>query len=106
VDNFRDDGIQATITPLETPADSTSSPDTLTLNAFDIRSYHAQKPGRYRVDFHTVNGGADLGTCTLGIKSGDQYQFVALPERTVVNRANRPASIGTDFVIQTSTLCR
>jgi hypothetical protein len=72
VDNFRDDGLQVTIAPLETPADSTPSPDTLTLNAFDVRSYHAQKPGRYRVDFHSVSGGANLGACTLGIKSGDQ----------------------------------
>ena len=58
------------------------------------------------MDFSLTSGGDELGTCTLNLKSGDQYQFVALPERIVVNRANRPATSGPDFVVETSSLCR
>jgi hypothetical protein len=58
------------------------------------------------VEFGTTDGGADLGACTLRIRSGDQYQFVELPTNIVVNRANNPSATGADFVIATSALCR
>jgi hypothetical protein len=58
------------------------------------------------VNFGTTSGGANLGTCTLTIKSGDQYQFVTLPNNMAVNRANNPSSVGTDFVVATSALRR
>ena len=106
VDNFRDDTIQISILQLDVASDQSPIQTTFGLNAFDVHSYRVQQPGRYRVDFGTTYNGADLGTCTLTLKSGDQYQFVALPERIAVNRLNDPPSVGTDLIVATSTLCR
>ncbi len=106
VDNFRDDGIQVSIKQIDPSKDSAPLQRSLSLNAFDVKSYRVQNPGRYLVEFRATRGNASLGACTLSVRSGDAYQFVALPERIAVNRANNPSSVGTDFVIQTSSLCR
>lgn len=105
VDNFRDDAIQVNIQQMDVSQNSTPLQGALTLNAFDIQSFRAQNPGKYRVDFALKKGGA-LGMCTLNIKSGDRYQFVALPGGIMVNRANNASSIGRDFNIVTSSFCR
>lgn len=108
VDNFRDDAIQINLARIETVGAGTPTPNpsSFRLNPFDVRTHHVQEPGRYRVEFRAVRGNTDLGTCTLTIRGGDHYQFVALPERIAINRANNPSQVGSDFVIQKSTLCR
>jgi len=108
VDNFRDDAIQVNITradPVGTGT-PTPSPSGLQLKAFDVRAYQAQNPGKYRVDFRATTGNANLGSCTLTVRGGDQWQFVALPDRIAVNRVNNPSQVGKDFVITSSSLCR
>jgi hypothetical protein len=106
VNNFRDDAIQVTIRQMDAPKDSTPISSGLNLNAFDVNSHRVENPGRYRVEFRATRGGTDLGNCVLTIRSGDQYQFVATPERLIVNRANSPASVGTDLIVATSNFCR
>jgi hypothetical protein len=86
--------------------DVNANASSLEVGSLEIYNWHVQQPGHYRVDFSVTSGGDELGTCTLNLKSGDQYQFVALPERIVVNRANRPSDSGPDFVVETSSLCR
>jgi hypothetical protein len=104
VDNFRDDAVQVSILRLDTARDSKPTPATLQIGSFNISTYSAQSRARYRVDF--TAGGRVLGTCSLTMRSGDHYQFVALPSELVVNRANRPASAGADLIVDTSALCR
>ena len=106
VDNFRDDMIHVTINQLDAPKDSPPARTPLQIKEFDVAAYRAASPGRYHVDFGTTPGGTNLGACTLTIKSGDQYQFIALPDNIVIHRANNPASLGGDFVISISALCR
>ena len=106
VDNFRDDAIQVNVRRIDPTQATPSSGSTFNLNAFDVKSYRATNPGTYRVEFRTARGSAILGACNLNIRSGDRYQFVALPERLVVNRANNPSNVGRDFVVQTSALCK
>lgn len=106
VDNFRDDAIQAEIQQVEVAKDASAASGSLQLNPYDIKVYQSQGPGRYRVEFIGGTGGVSLGGCTLTLKGGDKYQFVALPDRIAVNRVNNPSAVGTDFVIETSSLCR
>jgi hypothetical protein len=106
VDNFRNDTLYVTLTPLDAPKGSSPAATTFSLSPFDIASRRMESPGRFRVDFATSRGGANLGTCSLTVKSGDQYQFVSLADKVVVHRANNPASSGRDFVVGTSALCR
>ena len=106
IDNFRDDTIEVSVLQLDVASDSTPTQTSLEIHSFDIQSYLVQQPGRYQVDFGTTVGGADLGTCTITIKSGDKYQFVPLPDKIVINRVNHPVSVGSDLIVATSTLCR
>lgn len=106
VDNFRDDSVYVAITQLDPPANETPLTFSLELAPYEIRQQRVSTLGRYRVDFGTASGGADLGTCTLTLKSGDLYQFVPMPERIAINRANRPSDSGPDFVVESSLLCR
>ncbi len=104
IDNFRDDAMQVSILKIESK--ETKPPHTsLQLEPFNISTYRAQNPGRYRLDFSTRTGRA-LGTCGLTVRSRDHYQFVALPREILINRVNRPVSVGTDLVVATSRLCR
>ncbi|MEP7355690.1 MAG: FHA domain-containing protein, partial [Anaerolineales bacterium] len=114
-DNFRDEPIHMTIVSLDATPSPSAEPGSFDINAnasglevdsFDIYNWHVPQPGHYRVDFSLSSGGDELGTCTINLKSGDQYQFVALPERIAINRVNRPSSTGPDFVVETSSFCR
>ncbi|MBI3914660.1 MAG: hypothetical protein HY327_10815 [Chloroflexi bacterium] len=105
IDNFRDDAILVSIRQIEVSQDSSPVQGTLNLNAFDIKSFRAQNPGRYRVDF-TLKTGGGLGTCTLTVRSGDHYQFVALPDGIMIHRANNPSSVGRDLNTLSSSFCR
>ena len=106
VDNFRDDRVYVSIIQLDAPVNSTPLGASLDLNAFDIRTYRVGQPGQYQIDFGSSSGAADLGSCSLNVRSGDQYQFVTLPERIVINRIDNPVSVGTDLIVSTSSLCR
>ena len=106
VDNFREDLVSVSITQLDAPSESLPLEVALELNPLDVRTYRVQNPGQYRIDFATATGAADLGSCTLDLRSGDHYQFVALPERIVINRVDDPVSVGTDLIVSSSTLCR
>jgi hypothetical protein len=105
VDNFRDDKVDVKITQLEPPKDSSPIQSSFRLSAFDVRSSSVTQPGKYRVEFSTTDKNTKLGVCNLNVQSGDQYQFVMLPERIAVNRVNKPSSVGKDFVVETSSLC-
>jgi hypothetical protein len=106
VDNFRDDAILVTIRQLDASSKSSAYSAALRLKAFDIRNSRIRSGGRYQVDFSTERGNGRLGTCRMHIRGGDHYQFVALPQRIAVNRANWPSSVGKDFVLRSSSLCR
>jgi hypothetical protein len=105
IDNFRDDAMRVSILKVEASQNTKATPTSLQLESFNISTYRAQNPGKYRLDFSTGTGGA-LGTCTLTVRSRDHYQFVALPREILINRVNRPVSTGTDLVVASSTLCR
>lgn len=107
VNNFRDDRINVLIQPMDNRTDDTSLLDTtLKLSSFDVKSYRTTQTGRFRVMFLAASNGASLGVCNLTMRNNDQYQFVALPDRLVVNRVNSPPATGRDLLVATSALCR
>ena len=106
VDNFRDDTIYVTMTQLDVAEGSTAEYYIMELRPFDVRTHRFASPGRFQINFGTSSAGADLGACTLSLKSGDRYQFVPLPEMIVVNPQNRPPKSGEDFIVATSAICR
>lgn len=106
VNNFRDEPVSVKIIQLDVKEDSFPSQTDMQLNAFDIRTFSASNAARYRATFALTSDGTSLGECVMQIRSGDQYQFIALPDGIMVNRENNPPTLGTDLVVATSTLCR
>ena len=76
------------------------------LNAFDVKTFHTPNAAKFRIDFASAAGRSSLGSCTLNVRSGDQFQFVALPDKILINRVNSPPQSGADLVVQSSSLCR
>lgn len=106
VNNFRDDAVTTEILELDTKQDQYPAQRTLELNAFDVKQYASASPARYRVTFTVTQNNQELGTCTLRVHSGDEYQFVVLPERIAVNRVNTTVERGSELLIASSILCR
>lgn len=105
VNNFRDESVFVQIRRIATDQDSSFS-NSMELNAFDVKQITLGDGGLYRVTFALASSRAALGECTLRARGGDEYQFVTLPERIVVNRVNSPGSVGRDLLVATSALCR
>ncbi len=106
VNNLRDDAIRVKITKLDVEDDSFTVLGEQTLSAFDVRAFTVTDSGRYSAAFTLASDGTSIGACTLRVRSGDQYQFIALPDGIMINRENNPPSNGTDLVVATSALCR
>lgn len=106
VTNFRDDPIQVSVTAPRASDESAPARTDLDLNAFDIKSTQTSNAGKYLVEFRAPQGAGALGICNLTVRGGDQFQFVVLPERIVVNRVNSPPAVGRDLIITTSQYCR
>jgi len=106
VDNFRDDAISVNFLQTDAAKDSTPIQGSIQLKAFDVSTFHTPQAAKFRIDFATTAGRSSLGSCNLSVHSGDQFQFVALPDKIVINHVNSPPQSGTDLVVQSSSLCR
>lgn len=99
-----DTPIDAQITALDTDP-STLLTTQLNLKKYEISSFRALEPGRYTIEF-TDTAGVSLGSCTLAAKSGDEYQFVAVPSGIAVTRKGYDPTTAQELNILTSSLCQ
>ena len=106
VDNFSDDAISVNFLQTDTAKGSTPIQGSIQLNAFDVKTFHTPNAAKFRIDFATTAGRTSAGSCNLTVRSGDVFQFVALPDKILINRVNSPPQTGTDLVVQSSSLCR
>jgi hypothetical protein len=104
--NFRDDAIQIDFTEVKESGQSTQPDKTIALDAYGISSDPAVSRGTYLVAFSAKTGTAALGSCTLTVRAGDLYRFVALANGIIVDRDNSPSSKGEDLILTTSAYCR
>ncbi|MCI0477473.1 MAG: zinc ribbon domain-containing protein [Anaerolineales bacterium] len=103
--NFADNTIYVTFSELD-PDGSTSEQKAVRLTSLALESRSYSQPGRYKYQFGSRDGGADLGTCTVTLRYNDEYQFVPLPGMIVVNRLNQPSATFSDLLVESSSLCR
>lgn len=101
IDNFRDDRVSAELVQLGGD-EAASEAD---LNPFDIKMVRAANAGRYRLTV-TAENGSPVVECTFNARGGDRYQFVLLPEDTVVNRNDDVPASGSELLADRSSLCR
>jgi hypothetical protein len=104
--NFADDTIYLTISDLNTKKEESPKEEKTALTPLGLENRSHSEPGRYKYQFGTRAGGADLGVCTLTLRYNDKYQFVPLPGMIIVNRLNQSASTPSDFLVASSSLCR
>ena len=106
VDNRRGDALRVSILELGPPSGTAPIRGALALNGPESRTYRADVPGRYQIDFGLASGGSPLGTCLLNVKSGGRYQFVALPDAITITQVDPAAAPAAGQSIATSALCR
>ena len=104
--NFADDTVYLTISDLNTEKGESPTEKKTALTSLGLESHSHSQPGRYKYQFGTRAGGADLGACTLTLRYNDEYQFVPLPGIILVNRLNQPVFTFSDFLVASSSLCR
>jgi len=102
--NFADNTIYVTISELN--AEDNTSVQTARLTPLALGSLSYSQTGRYKYQFGTRDGGADLGTCTVTLNYNDEYQFVPLPGMIAMNRLNQPSATFSDLLVESSSLCR
>lgn len=105
--NFRDDEIQASITPLHESKGEIEedAPSVFALESFDFASYRAESPGKYRIDLQSQVSRTGLGICTLTVRGGDKYLFIVLRNGVMIDRLSAPSKTPTDLDVETSALC-
>ena len=67
---------------------------------------HALPPGTYRLEFRLPPGGTTGPTCTIAVKKGDVFTFVAVPGAVAVRRSGFTPIKAGDLFTTTSPLCR
>jgi ribosomal protein L40E len=104
--NLSDAAIQVTFTPVKDSKDGESAGLNLKLSVSEVSTREAT-PGKYRIEILRESAGASMeGACTMTLRSGDRYRYVALPNGIIVDRANSPSKKAEDLVPETSAFCR
>lgn len=102
--DMRDGPLTAQIIPFDRD-NSEVFDDVLDLKKYEISSFRALNPGSYTIEFADANG-YSLGDCTLAIKSGDLYQFFAVPSGIAVLRTGYDPTTPEELNILTSSICQ
>ena len=103
VTNLRDDSIHVVLELRH--ADDSTTTSTADLRGFDIQHLTAAEPGRFRLAISDANG-EPISECAMDITSGSSWQFVVLPEATMVIRDGETPASGDEAITTTSSLCR
>lgn len=59
----------------------------------------------YRLDFRQPPGSATGLTCTIAVKNGQAFTFVAVPGAIAISRVGYTPTRGRDLFVATSSLC-
>ena len=103
--NLDDYPLSAELNQLDLP-DEEAEFDRMQLEPFDIGSFASLQPGRYDIDFESVNNPRVVLSCTIVVRKGDVYQFVAVPEGIAVSREGYSSQESEELDVSTSSLCR
>jgi hypothetical protein len=86
-----------------------NSPDPQALGTYTLGSSGQQSdavpPGTYRLDFRQPSGSKTGPTCTITIKKGGVFTFVAVPGALAVSRKGYTPTKAADLFVPSSSLC-
>jgi hypothetical protein len=116
INNLSDTTVYVTIETSEVDAEGTESTSydnwELTPNDVQSNSEFSCTSSKTRILFGSTESGEELGACAFTLKSGDQYHFIVLPDKIVIDRVtfpeylDQPPATGNDMILSTSTLCQ
>jgi hypothetical protein len=81
-------------------------------NDVQSNSEFSGNSSKTRILFGSTESGEELGACAFALKSGDQYHFIILSDKIVIDRVtfpeylDQPPAAGRDMILSTSTLCQ
>jgi hypothetical protein len=87
-----------------------SSPTPESLGTYTVapsgRQTAAVPPGTYRLEFHQPSASPTGSSCTITVKDGGLYTFIAVPGAIAVSQAGDVPGTAADLFVPTSPLCR
>lgn len=87
-----------------------NSPQPQALGTYTLGSSGEQSdsvpPGTYRLDFRQPSGSTTGPTCTITIKKGGVFSFIAVPGSIAVSQAGYTPTKAGELFVPTSSLCR
>lgn len=103
--NLGDADLAVTVTYID-PAGGQS----MALGTYSVQSFgeqtNALPPASYRLDFRQPPGSSTGPTCTISVKDGQAYSFVAVPGAIAISRAGYTPTNARDVFVATSSLCK
>lgn len=103
--DLADGDLSVTVTFIESSGGQSDALGTYSLGP-SAQISNSVPPGTYRLDFREPANRPSGPTCTIDIKDGQTYSFVAVPGAIAVRRAGFTPTTVRDLFVATSSLCR
>ena len=103
--NIADSPLDARLYQLDTESGDPELAHSGRLEPLDMGGFGGIEPGRYELVLSTLDGFPPESRCTMQIASGDQYQFVVVPEGIAVTLNQQGAQAAAELDVLTSPLC-
>lgn len=102
--NLADADLAATVTYIDPASGQSEALGTYSVQSFAQQTY-ALPPASYRLDFRQPPGSSTGPRCTIAVKDGQAYSFVAVPGAIAISRAGYTPANARDLFVATSSLC-
>jgi hypothetical protein len=103
--NLADADLGVTVTYIDPASGQSEALGTYAVPSFAQQTY-ALPPASYRLDFGQPPDTSTGPRCTIVVKDGQAYSFVAVPGAIAISRAGHTPANARDLFVATSSLCR
>jgi hypothetical protein len=103
--NLADADLAVTVTYIDPAGGASESLGTYSIQSFS-QQMNALPPATYRLDFRQPAGSSTGPRCTISVKDGQAYSFVAVPGAIAISRAGYKPASARDLFVATSSLCQ
>jgi hypothetical protein len=102
--NLADADLAVTVTYIDPDSGQSVALGTYTVQSF-AQQTNALPPASYRLDFRQPPDSSTGPRCTIAVKDGQAYSFVAVPGAIAISRAGYTPADARDLFLATSSLC-
>lgn len=102
--NLADADLAVTVTYIDPASGQSEALGTYSVQSF-AQQTNALPPASYRLDFRQPPDSSTGPRCTIAVKDGQAYSFVAVPGAIAISRAGYTPAHARDLFVATSSLC-